>query len=268
MTILNQTAKLAPAVTGLTVDPGIGSTILAWDTVSDPSFSVVEIWRATVNNRASATKVGEARASFTDTGLTPGTPYYYWVRTKNTVGRSNGPWEPTSPTGGVSSTPLEVVTEDIEVDATTSLVVSVDDNDVTISSGTYGSYISLVDINITGHGFPTIIHFSDIVNPGSANLNSIANGVWINYEFKLMDTTTSPHTEIVTNTYTCYMFRGVSGFLETWQFPPVDRIVFTLEDGHTYNYTVKFSKNRSTGSDTLGAVISQYRVYTIQEIKR
>lgn len=102
MTSLTATRQTAPDVSNLTATAGLRSIVLDWD-LDGVAVRGVQIWRATTNNRASATKIktvwGE---SYTDVDVTSGTTYYYWVRVLSIWLTEDGDWEPVSATGGVS----------------------------------------------------------------------------------------------------------------------------------------------------------------------
>lgn len=97
-------------VSNLATAPGIGVNRLSW-TVNDPHakgvaylrLDVVEVFRASSNNRALASKVAEGKTNAIDVGLAGGQTYFYWVRARNQSGLY-GDWSPSSATGGVSGT--------------------------------------------------------------------------------------------------------------------------------------------------------------------
>ena len=47
-----------------------------------------EVWRNTSNSSGSALKLGDYYSPFDDSNVTAGTPYYYWVKAKNSCGTS------------------------------------------------------------------------------------------------------------------------------------------------------------------------------------
>ena len=47
-----------------------------------------EVWRSTSNSSGSASKLGDYTSPFDDSNVTAGTPYYYWVKAKNSCGPS------------------------------------------------------------------------------------------------------------------------------------------------------------------------------------
>ncbi len=97
---------------GLTVDSTFKYIILSWTNASSPNVQYTEIWRSDDNNRSHASLVGISDGTiFWDLIGTTGTTKYYWIRTKNLNG-GNGPWLPSSPTGGVSATTAQLQTGD------------------------------------------------------------------------------------------------------------------------------------------------------------
>lgn len=105
MTAYNITAKVAPTLSNLAVYNTLGGANLEWDatTADDPLLWGTEIWFATTNDRSTATLVTTVKSANTyfwqdDSGATG----YFWIRSINKFGYSNGAWEPTSSTGGVA----------------------------------------------------------------------------------------------------------------------------------------------------------------------
>ena len=90
-------ATTVPAVpTGLSAVPGVGSVAVAWSAVSGATGYHVS--RGTTSG-GPYTQVGSpASPNFADTGLTPGTTYYYVVQSYNSVG-------PSANSSQVSATP-------------------------------------------------------------------------------------------------------------------------------------------------------------------
>lgn len=79
----------------------------------DPNLSHVEVYAATVNNRASAVLAGYSKSSaFVHSGLAPNTTYYYWIRSITTGGIASA-FHPTSSTAGVAVTTALVNTPDV-----------------------------------------------------------------------------------------------------------------------------------------------------------
>jgi fibronectin type 3 domain-containing protein len=81
------TTGIPAAPTGLAVSAGNGSVGLTWN--ASTGATSYSIYRGTAPGAEGATTVGTATAnSFTDTGLTNGTTYYYKVTASNTAGTS------------------------------------------------------------------------------------------------------------------------------------------------------------------------------------
>lgn len=94
------TITAVPTPTGLTATGGVYSIILT-ASVTIPEGGVLEVWSATVNNRANAVKIGDATSTtFTHTGLGLVDIRYYWVRVRDKYG-TVGDWYPSSATNGV-----------------------------------------------------------------------------------------------------------------------------------------------------------------------
>jgi hypothetical protein len=105
-------------VAGLAATDDVAGIKLSW-TYSDPrdgalpniALDAVEVWAATTNDRASASKVGEGITDFLHAGLSRGDVRYYWIRARNKLpashgGPSYGAWHPSSTTAGVEGTEL------------------------------------------------------------------------------------------------------------------------------------------------------------------
>ena len=98
------------ATATLTVTGGFFANNLHW-TYSTNQFDIaaVEIWGATVNNRASASliaKVPTPTDSYSHTGLSPTVTWYYWIKAVNANGVYSD-WYPLSATAGVSGRPSD-----------------------------------------------------------------------------------------------------------------------------------------------------------------
>jgi uncharacterized protein YjdB/formylglycine-generating enzyme required for sulfatase activity len=73
-----------------TVTPGNGQLLLNWTAVPGPGADSYEVWVSTVYNSSSAVQRGGVitTTSYTVTGLTNGTMYYVWLKSKNASGTS------------------------------------------------------------------------------------------------------------------------------------------------------------------------------------
>ncbi len=87
----------APAApTDLAATVGTGKSVsLDWADNTESDFSEYGVWRNTINDPGTATKIAESRASrFVDTEVVLGTTYYYWVsafdRSENQSAKSTG----------------------------------------------------------------------------------------------------------------------------------------------------------------------------------
>jgi hypothetical protein len=99
------TAPDAP--TSLTTEKEWDGVRLHWTNPVQRDVDYIEIWRATTNNRASATMVAQVKGNdYMDHSLETGTRYY-WIRATSTTGLS-GAYHPTSATAGVSGIPDQV----------------------------------------------------------------------------------------------------------------------------------------------------------------
>jgi len=103
----------AVGLTSLTAEAAFKNVFLNWTSVNDPYIFQTEIWRASVNNRASAVKIATVYGTFyTDLVDVYSTTKYYWARNKNPNGGYSA-WYPVSDTGGVAATTAMVNTSDI-----------------------------------------------------------------------------------------------------------------------------------------------------------
>ncbi len=92
-------STIPPAPTGLAASAGNGSVGLTWN--ASTGATSYSIYRGTAPGAEGTTPVGTSTStSFTNTGLTNGTPYYYKVTASNTAGTSPSSNEATAtPTG-------------------------------------------------------------------------------------------------------------------------------------------------------------------------
>jgi hypothetical protein len=100
---------------GPVADAAFQSTFLSWTNPADKDLRETEVWEATVNNRASAVLVARIVAPGNTahfTGKTPGTTYYYWVRSVNTSGLAAVNFTPASATAGIAITTASLAMTD------------------------------------------------------------------------------------------------------------------------------------------------------------
>ena len=94
------TITAVPTPTSLTATGSVHQITLT-TTVTIPEGGVLEVWSATVNNRANAVKLADATSTtFVHTGLSLIDTRYYWVRVRDKYG-TTGSWYPSSATNGV-----------------------------------------------------------------------------------------------------------------------------------------------------------------------
>lgn len=119
------TPVAAPTLTGLSATATMKGVLIAWDALQNATLFAVEIWVSATNNRAAATLLATVTSNYyLHTGLASNVANYYWVRAKNTFGRTDGAWEPVSATAGVLATTLLAQTEDLNPNAATSVVLA------------------------------------------------------------------------------------------------------------------------------------------------
>ena len=100
-----------PAIpTGLTVTAGIQYNLLEWTANSETDMSHYEVWRNTVDNSGTATKIGDNKTTLmVDGGLTGGQAYYYWLKAVDHLGNTSG----FNAVGGTTATPRNVTNSDV-----------------------------------------------------------------------------------------------------------------------------------------------------------
>lgn len=97
-------------VNGLIAQGGVGQIALSWNPVTDPhtpgglpslQLATIEVWAASSNNRATATRIGESTGTgLVESGLDRAEQRFYWIRPR-TKGGIYGEWHPVSGTLGV-----------------------------------------------------------------------------------------------------------------------------------------------------------------------
>jgi len=92
------------APTNLLAVGSIRSIALLWTPPPDGDYVSSEIWSASVNNRASATRVGTGESNFIHDGLGPNDTRYYWIRAVDSSGNVSTAFQPASAIAGVAGT--------------------------------------------------------------------------------------------------------------------------------------------------------------------
>jgi len=89
---------------GLAVLSGVQALYLSWSNPTDTDLAGIEVWAASSNNLAAASRITQVLSTaFTHTGLPSGSTRYYWLRAVDTSGNL-GPWYPASATAGIAGT--------------------------------------------------------------------------------------------------------------------------------------------------------------------
>lgn len=112
-TITTATDTTVPAApTGVTASGFFQVVLVKWIPPSVTDLDVVEIWRSTTNDSATATKVGESKGiSFVDDGLANATQYFYWLKSRDTSANVSG--FHAGQFAGASGTTLTIATADV-----------------------------------------------------------------------------------------------------------------------------------------------------------
>lgn len=166
----------APAtVTGVTAVGAIQYALIEWTALSIPDLSHYNIYRNTINDSATATKIASVKTTyFVDGNLSATATYYYWVKCQDTSGN-----ESTAFSDVASATPRNVTSDDVVtlagskvlIDGTTYLSNWRKTGDLTKIDG--GS-ISTNTITTTQLNF-TPVQSTDVI----AKINSSAEGITI-----------------------------------------------------------------------------------------
>lgn len=97
-------------VTAGSATGGIQYNIIEWTHSSESDLSYYNIYRNTVDNSATAVKIGSTKTNyFVDGNRTGGTPYYYWVKAVDTSGN-----ESASFSASMTATPRNVGDTDVD----------------------------------------------------------------------------------------------------------------------------------------------------------
>jgi len=100
---LNTNAGAPGAASSVTAVAGDSHIMLRWINPTDDFLDVMEVWRHTANDSASAALVGEVRGrAFCDGGLADATEYFYWLKARGFNG-TNGSFH-TGAMSGVNAT--------------------------------------------------------------------------------------------------------------------------------------------------------------------
>lgn len=249
----------APALSGLTATGALGGIKLLWNAPISTDLAFCEVWVSQTNDRTQATLaatiIGTSYFYQTATGNTR----YFWVRSKNIYGRTDGAWEPALPTSGAVGKPTVITSADIDPNLITpNSVKFVEFNDNSFSS------MNESDVNVfvpmttqvytfTGTGASTIFQFTAgqvgywdgaTNNPGTA----LAGGQSLHIDLEVVITNTTTGVQIYDQSvndvtyYNCQVtgtttvsHPNAAAF--NFTFPPS-----TMVSGNNFRATVKWRK--------------------------
>lgn len=106
---------------GLSYTASLGSIFLSWGNPADADLDKVEVWEASANNRATASRVAIVSAlpggasSWSRTGLGAGVTRYYWLRAADQSGNLSG-YAPASALAGFAATTASLTIPDFPAD--------------------------------------------------------------------------------------------------------------------------------------------------------
>jgi len=254
MTTINLTNIAPPTLSNLIADPLPEGIKLRWDAPDDKTLWQTEVWVSTTNDRSSATL---AFSTFDNTYLYTtdgGNTRYFWIKAKNDFLFSNGAWEPTSSTGGVSATALN---GNVPGGGTSS---------ASVSSGTSSSSPSITNFDtwyevryeyFTAPVKGTITGYSGAKFTSTLPTSGSDGDVMTAYaRFRLYDTTDSIDVIGGTYNYVIAKFVKVAG---TWTTLIPDQVpqhnyffnsdlMGHLISGHTYRMYLEVKKERTSGT--------------------
>jgi len=171
--------NIAPSIPqNLSVISGDQQVQLDWDDNSETDLEKYYIYRNTENNTGTATKITEVQktnSNYTDTGLTNGTEYYYWIKAVDNQGLESGFSDvksaipSTSPIQCDEYIPLTY--QDITTQDMTTLL-----SDEGISSLPSGKYLHKVVINAGGgYNTHTDMMMYLVQNPVSGTVKGVSD---------------------------------------------------------------------------------------------
>ncbi len=205
-----------PAPTGLVATAGNGSVALTW--TASAGATSYSIYRGTASGAEGTTPVGTATSnSFTDTGLTNGTTYYYKVTASNSAGTSAQSSEvhatptTTPPTGvqinagGPAVSPFAADT-DFTGGATAAVTNAINTSGVTnpapqavYQSNRYGNFTYTIPGLTAGANYTVRLHFAEEywTTAGSRIFNVTINGKQVLTNFDILATAGAEYKAVV-----------------------------------------------------------------------
>ena len=194
-----------PTPAGLVATAGNGSVALTW--TASASATSYSVYRGTTSGGEGTTPVGTATTnSFTDTGVTNGTTYYYTVTASNTAGTSAQSSEvhatPSATagvdinSGGPAVTPF-AADEDFTGGATSNTTHAIDTSGVTnpapqavYQSNRYGNFTYTTPGLTAGASYTVVLCFAEEywTTAGSRTFNVLINGTQVLTSFDILAT--------------------------------------------------------------------------------
>lgn len=260
---LNLTPSLIGATTpsDLTVTANIGSIVLDWTPGLLKNLQYIEVWRATTNNRASATLITTTFGdTYTDVDFADDTDYYYWIRPKNIWNR-NDAWYPTSSTGGVHVLSLTATTVSSILTYSTSVVAASSGsgtNNCTASSysSSYQDTKTLLTFTPSGSSFININNVVLTPSIGTASGGSDTDTTFIKLKIWLYNETEAADVDNVFYEFDlahAYRYSGVWTVTKTadiinWPFTLYSGFLGEMISGNEYKIKAAILRQRLLGS--------------------
>lgn len=156
-TQLDITPTPAPTLLNLTITSTIKGVQLAWDIPPDPTHDSTEIWHSETNDFGIATKLAEVwDNTYIHVDAPIGITRYYWIRSRNIYGRTDG-----NVLSG-SATPAAVQTTDVAPNAITS--VSIIQNSAPATLVTYDVWSNAFLATFLGTGNAFVVDIQHLTN--------------------------------------------------------------------------------------------------------
>jgi len=209
-------SSIPPPPTGLAATAGNGTVGLTW--TASAGATSYSIYRGTSSGGEGTTAVGTATSnSFTDTGLTNGTTYFYKVAASNSAGLSAQSSEvqatptATSPSGlqisaGGPATGTWVADEDFSAGATAAVTNAISTTGVTnpapqsvYQHNRYGNFTYTIPGLTAGHTYTIRLHFAEEywTTAGSRVFNVLLDGTQVLTNFDIFATAGGEYKAVV-----------------------------------------------------------------------
>jgi hypothetical protein len=154
---LNVIPTPAPTLSNLVITSTIKGIQLKWDVTDDPTHASTEIWHSETNDFGIATKLAEVwDNTYIHVDAPIGITRYYWIRSRNIYGRTDG-----NVLSG-SATPAAVQTTDVAPNAITS--VSIFQNSAPATLVTYDVWSNVFLATFPGTGNAFVVDIQHLTN--------------------------------------------------------------------------------------------------------